>query len=56
VENLSALEYDGNRWSVYRYKDDPQAKAMKLPKKLRNDLDTDEIFRDLVDEFLMAKK
>jgi UDP-2,3-diacylglucosamine pyrophosphatase LpxH len=56
VENLSALEYDGNRWSVYRYKDDPHANAMKLPKRLRNDLDTDEIFRDLVEEFLLAKK
>lgn len=56
VENLSALEYDGNRWSVYRYKDDPYASSMKLPKRLRHGLDTDEIFRDLVNEFLMVKK
>jgi UDP-2,3-diacylglucosamine pyrophosphatase LpxH len=56
VENLSALEYDGNRWSVYRYKDDPYASSMKLPKRLRQGLDTDEIFRDLVNEFLMVKK
>lgn len=56
VENLSALEYDGNNWSVYRYKDDARARGIKLPKRLRNVLDTDEIFRDLVNEFLTAKK
>ncbi|MBX2966662.1 MAG: UDP-2,3-diacylglucosamine diphosphatase [Cyclobacteriaceae bacterium] len=56
VENLSALEYNDGRWSVYRYKDDAKARAMKLPKRLRNNLDNDEIFRDLVNEFLLAKK
>lgn len=56
VENLSALEYDGTNWSVYRYKDDAKARGIKLPKRLRNGLDTDEIFRDLVNEFLTAKK
>lgn len=56
IENLTALEYDGSSWSVYRYKNDPQAKAIKLPKRLRNDLDNNEIFRDLVNEFLTVKK
>jgi UDP-2,3-diacylglucosamine pyrophosphatase LpxH len=56
VENLSALEYDGSRWSIYRYKDDPQAKSVKLSKRLRDKLDNNEIFRDLVNEFLTVKK
>ncbi|MCU0399223.1 MAG: UDP-2,3-diacylglucosamine diphosphatase [Cyclobacteriaceae bacterium] len=56
VENLTALEYDGKAWSIYRYKEDTRAKSMKLPKRLKNKLDNDEIFRDLVNEFLMAKK
>jgi UDP-2,3-diacylglucosamine pyrophosphatase LpxH len=56
VENLTALEYDGKAWSIYRYKEDTWAKSMKLPKRLQNKLDNDEIFRDLVNEFLMAKK
>nr|MCU0357791.1 hypothetical protein [Cyclobacteriaceae bacterium] len=56
VENLSALEYDGHEWKIYRYKNDEQAKKMKLPKRLINNLDADEIFRDLVNEFLMVKK
>ncbi|MBX2963211.1 MAG: UDP-2,3-diacylglucosamine diphosphatase [Cyclobacteriaceae bacterium] len=56
IENLTALEYDGSNWSIYRYRDDKQAKSMKLPKRLRSKLDNDEIFRDLVNEFLTAKK
>ncbi len=56
IENLTSLEYDGSSWSVYRYKNDAQAKSMKLAKRLRNKLDNDEIFRDLVNEFLTVKK
>ncbi len=56
VENLTALEYDGTRWSIYRYRDDVYAKSVKLPKRLRDKLDNDEIFKDLVNEFLTSKK
>lgn len=52
VENLTALEFDGTAWRLYRYADDPVAQAVKLPKKLRDKLDNDDIFRDLVNEFL----
>ena len=55
VENLTALEYDGNDWSIYRYKDDAFANSIKLPKRLRLS-DNEEIFRDLVNEFLVIKK
>lgn len=56
VENLTALEYDGVEWKIYRYFEDEQAKTIKLPKRLRDKLDNDEIFRDLVNEFLTVRK
>ena len=56
VENLTTLEYDGRVWSIYRYQDDPIANSVKLPKRLEHKLDNDEIFRDLVNEFLTVKK
>jgi UDP-2,3-diacylglucosamine pyrophosphatase LpxH len=57
IENLSCLEYDGTNWRIYRYAEDKVAQAIKLPKRFRGDrLDNDEIFRDLVNEFLTVKK
>lgn len=56
VENLTALEFNGGEWSIYRYKDDAFANSIKLPKRLQYKLDNDEIFRDLVSEFLVVKK
>jgi hypothetical protein len=55
VENLTALEYSGRKWVIYRYEDDPYAQSVKLPKRMKN-LDNDEIFKDLVNEFLTDKK
>jgi hypothetical protein len=56
VENMTALEYNDGNWSLYRYKEDQVANRVKLPKRLRDKLDTEEIFRDLVNEFLLVKK
>lgn len=56
VENLTTLEYHAGVWSIYRYQDDPIANSVKLPKRLEHKLDNDEIFRDLVNEFLTVKK
>jgi UDP-2,3-diacylglucosamine pyrophosphatase LpxH len=56
VENLTTLEYNEGSWSIYRYKDDSFANSVKLPKRLRYKLDNEEIFRDLVNEFLVVKK
>jgi UDP-2,3-diacylglucosamine pyrophosphatase LpxH len=55
VENLTALEYDDGQWQIYRYNDDPVAQAVKLSKRLKTDRDNEEIFKDLVDEFLNVK-
>lgn len=56
VENLTALEFDGKDWSIYRYADDIRAQSLKLPRRFRESRDNDEIFRDLVNQFLMLKK
>jgi len=52
VENLTGLEYNGGFWKIYRYADDPVAQSMRIPKRLRQALDNDKIFRDLVDQFI----
>jgi len=56
VESLTALEFQNGTWSIYRYADDKVAPAIKIPKRFKNDLDNDEIFKDLVNEFLNVKK
>ena len=56
VENLTALEYDGGTWSIYRYADDIAAQSLKLPKRLTDSKDNEEIFKDLVSQFLTVKK
>lgn len=56
VENLTALEFDGKDWSIYRYAEDVRAQTLKLPRRLRENRDNEEIFRDLVNQFLMGKK
>lgn len=56
VENLTALEYDGLDWSIYRYHDDKAAQAIKIPNRFKNNLDNDLIFKDLVNQFLAVKK
>ena len=56
VENLTALEFDGKDWSIYRYANDPIAQSLKLPRRLRESRDNEEIFRDLVNQFLVVKK
>lgn len=56
VENLTALEYDGKQWKIYRYFDDKVAQSTKLPKRILNNLDNDLIFKDLVNQFITMKK
>jgi UDP-2,3-diacylglucosamine pyrophosphatase LpxH len=56
VENLTALEYHNNKWRIYRYGEDKRAQSIKISKKQKINLDNDEIFKDLVNEFLQPKK
>jgi UDP-2,3-diacylglucosamine pyrophosphatase LpxH len=56
VENLTALEYNQGEWKIYRYVEDAQAQAVKLPKRLLEKLDNDAIFKNMVNQFLTMKK
>lgn len=56
IENLTALEYHDGHWKIYRYQEDRVAQRIKLPKRIRDDRNNKEIFRELVDEFLSPKK
>jgi UDP-2,3-diacylglucosamine pyrophosphatase LpxH len=56
IENLTSLEYDAGQWRIYRYSEDAQAQAVKLPKRLSENLDNEKIFKGLVNEFLNLKK
>lgn len=56
VENLTALEYQQGVWRINNYQDDLVAQKIKLSKHIRHSLDNDEIFKDLVSEFLSTKK
>ncbi len=56
IENLTSLEYHAGVWRIYRYSEDPFAQSIKISKHFKNNLDNDEIFKDLVNEFLSAKK
>jgi UDP-2,3-diacylglucosamine pyrophosphatase LpxH len=56
VENLTALEYNEGAWRIYRYLEDKEAQKIKIPTRLRNNLDNDLIFKDLVTQFLTVKK
>jgi UDP-2,3-diacylglucosamine pyrophosphatase LpxH len=56
VENLTALEFDGSNWSIYRYHDDKIAQGMNLSKRLPTRLDNDLSFKDLVSQFLTVNK
>jgi Uncharacterized protein conserved in bacteria len=52
VENLTALEYHQGAWKIYYYKEDAIAQGMKLPTRLKSNRNNDEIFNDLVNQFL----
>jgi UDP-2,3-diacylglucosamine pyrophosphatase LpxH len=56
IENLTALEYNQGQWRIYHYNDDLYAQSIKISRRYRNNLDNDEIFKDLVNEFLTIKK
>jgi len=55
IENLTALEYNNNNWRIYNYTDDLVAQSVKVNKKSNIILNNDEIFTDMVNEFLTVK-
>jgi len=56
IENLTALEYSSSQWRIYRFSEDTYAQSIKLSGRFqKNKLDSDEIFKDLVSEFMTRK-
>jgi len=55
IENLTALEYHKGEWSLYNFSEDLKAQAIEVNKKNSIVLNTDEIFTDMVNEFLTIK-
>ena len=51
VENLTALEYNDKRWSLYKYYEDPAAQNIKLKEDNDAYLTTEQLFENLVNEF-----
>ncbi|MFZ5939403.1 MAG: UDP-2,3-diacylglucosamine diphosphatase [Bacteroidota bacterium] len=56
IENMSALEYAGGKWSVYRYEDDPVAREANKGKGPKKEKKAKELFRDLVEEFRLLEE
>lgn len=56
VENLTALEFDGVSWRIYRYSDDDVASSLKLPRRISAMRDNRELFKELVDQFTSRAK
>ncbi len=53
VENLTALEYFAGEWHLYQYATDPVAQAAGVPGRVRKEPGNQEIFRDLINEFIL---
>jgi len=56
VENLTALEYNQGEWKIYYYAKDTVAQSIKIDKDKQSNLDNDELFKDLINEFMPTKK
>lgn len=52
VENLTALEYNNEEWSIYHYKDDKIAQNSKHEDEHKEELTTTELYANLLQEFL----
>ncbi len=55
VENLTSLEFNEGTWKIYHYAADAYAQSIKIPKRLKDNLGNEEIFKDLVNEFMGVK-
>ena len=56
VENLTALEYNDGQWSIYRF-DETEIEKMKIDEPSReNELNNDELFNNLLNEFNLMKE
>ncbi len=52
VENLTALEYNSGEWNIYHYNDDKLAQNSKHEDEHKEELTTNELYANLLQEFL----
>jgi UDP-2,3-diacylglucosamine pyrophosphatase LpxH len=55
IENLSALEFHDGKWSIYHYQEDEEAHAVTPDPAVYQIDDYDQLFKDLVNEFVLEK-
>lgn len=56
VENLTALEYNNGKWSIYRF-DENEIEKMKVEEPfLEDELNNNELFNNLLNEFNLMKE
>lgn len=55
IENLTALEYNEGKWSIYKYNEDESAKSVNLDEPQHAALDNTQLFENLVKEFNLLK-
>lgn len=51
VENLTSLEYRKGKWRLYRFSEDKKAQTLTLPGRKKSS--NQDIFRDLINEFIL---
>ena len=56
IENLSALEYNDGKWTIYRYNEESFADTLNNKVEEENDLTTNQLFANMLSEFQMMKQ
>jgi UDP-2,3-diacylglucosamine pyrophosphatase LpxH len=54
VENLTALEYAGGQWSLYKYFEDPVAQNISKKNLTKSEKKIKQLFKELVSEFQLS--
>ncbi|MGZ4156620.1 MAG: UDP-2,3-diacylglucosamine diphosphatase, partial [Bacteroidia bacterium] len=55
IENLTSLEYNDGKWSIYKYHEDAFAQSVDLTKNNYATLNKVQLFENLVEEFNLMK-
>lgn len=56
IENLTSLEYNDGKWSIYKYHEDAFAQSVDLTHKNYVTMDKVQLFENLVEEFNLMKR
>ena len=55
IENLSSLEYNKGKWSIYHFQEDHRLSKIKITKGGKSDLSNSQLFDNLVQEFKLVR-